>query len=155
MALAMIAEDSGRKTTIGVARSLLTYMARPGGQSQFSAILNSQSEDSLGQFDMLHAWIADNLGNDLRVGHLAEKVRMSTRNFARVYQKATGKTPAKAIELMRISAARNLLEDSPHSIAEIAVKTGFVDDERLRRAMQRVLGLSPKEYRERFGTHDS
>ena len=76
---------------------------------------------------------------------------MSNRNFTRLYRSATGRTPAKAVELFRVMAARDKLEENVDSISTIAIKTGFVDDERLRPAMQRVLGLSPKEYRERFG----
>ena len=76
---------------------------------------------------------------------------MSERNFARVYQTTTGRSPAKAVELFRTAAARDMLEETTTPIGVIAQKTGFVDDERLRRAMQRVLGLSPKEYRDRFG----
>ena len=110
MALAMIAKDSGRKTAIGVARSLGAYMARPGGQPRFSAILNSQTDDISGKFGGLHAWITDNLDGDLRGDRLEEGTGMSTRNFARTYQAATGRPPAKAVEHFRVSAARDFLE---------------------------------------------
>lgn len=151
MALAIVAEDYGRKMALRVARSMVTYMARPGGQSQFSAALNIQIGDTEGRFDPLHSWIVENLEADLRVERLAEQCGMSERNFARVYQTTTGRSPAKAVELFRTAAARDMLEETTTPIGVIARKTGFVDDERLRRAMQRVLGLSPKEYRERFG----
>lgn len=155
MTLAMVAEDSGRKIAIGLARSLVTYMVRPGGQSQFSSVLHNQTVDSTGRFDELHAWISDNLVRDLRVEHLAERVGMSLRNFARVYRATFGRTPAKAVELFRVTAARDLLEETVEPISAIARKTGFVDDERLRRAMQRVFGLSPSQCRERFGNKQS
>ena len=155
MALAMIAEDSGRKTAIGVARSLVTYMARPGGQSQFSVPLQSQINDTDGRFDALHSWIASHLDEDLQVKRLADHAGMSARNFARVYQSTMGRTPAKSVELFRVMAARDLLEETNEPISKIARKTGFYDDERLRRAMKRVLGVSPKECRERFGNRDA
>ncbi|MEL7428603.1 MAG: helix-turn-helix domain-containing protein [Pseudomonadota bacterium] len=155
MALAMIAEDSGRKVAVSLAREMVAYMVRPGGQTQFSTILKSQVNDVSGTFDELHAWISDNLHEDLCVEQLAQQAGMSSRNFARLYRSETGYTPAKAVELFRVMAARDRLEDSEDSITAIAIKTGFVDDERLRRAMQRVLGISPKEYRERFGSGDN
>ena len=152
MALAMVAEDSGRKAAIHLARSLVTYMARPGGQSQFSAMMNTQIKDSTGRFDGLHVWISNNLDQDLRMTQLAERANMSVRNFSRVYQATTGRTPTKAVELFRVMAARDLLEETAEPVAIIASKVGFIDDERLRRAMQRVYGLSPKQCRERFGS---
>ncbi len=151
MALAMVAEDSGRKTALGVARSLVAFMARPGGQSQFSKILDSQTEDASGRFDALHDWIASNLDQDLRVANMAAQTGMSVRNFARIYRSVTGYSPAKAVERFRVAAARDLLEETDLPISVIARKTGFDDDERLRRAMQRVLKMSPKQCRERFG----
>ncbi|MET1415874.1 helix-turn-helix domain-containing protein [Roseibium sp. HPY-6] len=151
MALAMVAEDSGRKVAVRLAQTLVVYMVRPGGQSQFSSVLLSQTNDADGRFDALHTWIGDNLKEDLRVDRLAEQVGMSERNFTRVYRAVTGRTPAKTIELFRIAAARDLLEATELPVATIAHRTGFEDDERLRRAMQRVLGISPTEYRNRFG----
>ena len=154
MSLAMVAEDCGRKVALRLARNLVTFMARPGGQSQFSTILASQINDADGQFDELHSWITANLTEDLRVERLAERSGMSARNFARVYEKATGLTPAKSVELIRVAAARSQLEDTNETINVIAVRTGFKDKERLRRAMRRNLGLSPSQYRRNFGPLD-
>ncbi|WP_136659143.1 GlxA family transcriptional regulator [Nitratireductor sp. XY-223] len=151
MALAMVAEDSGRKVAVRLARTLVVYMVRSGGQSQFSSVLLSQINDADGRFDALHTWIGDNLNRDLRVDRLAEQVGMSERNFTRVYRATTGRTPAKTIELFRIAAARDLLEVTELPVATIAQRAGFEDDERMRRAMQRVFGISPTEYRKRFG----
>ncbi|WP_281926539.1 GlxA family transcriptional regulator [Roseibium album] len=151
MALAMVAEDSGRKVAVRLAQTLVVYMIRPGGQTQFSSALLGQINDASGRFDALHTWIGENLKGDLRVDRLAEQAGMSERNFTRVYRATTGRTPAKTIELFRVAAARDLLEDTALPVATIAQRTGFEDDERLRRAMQRVLGISPKEYRNRFG----
>jgi len=150
MALAMVAEDVGRNNAIKLAKMLVVFMARPGGQSQFSSLLRSQSRDVKGQFDELHSWIMENLHRDLRVEVLAERVGMSERSFARAYRIETGRTPAKTVELYRVSAARDLLEQTTLPISRIAQKTGFGDDERLRRAMHRAIGISPKECRERF-----
>ncbi|MEM1075858.1 MAG: DJ-1/PfpI family protein [Pseudomonadota bacterium] len=150
MALAMVAEDVGRNFAIRIAKMLVVFMVRPGGQSQFSSLLKSQINDVDGQFDALHAWLIDNLNKDLRVDILAEQVGMSPRNFARVYSMKTGCTPAKSVELYRVAAARDLLEQTTLSISQIAKKVGFEDDERLRRSMHRAIGISPKQCRERF-----
>ena len=151
MALAMVAEDHGRKVAMALARSLVTFMVRPGGQSQFSAALQRQTRDASGRFDALHDWITTHLTEDLRVERLADHVGMSARSFARTYLAETGSTPAKAVEQFRIEAACRMLEDSIVPISQVARNSGFQDDERLRRAMQRARGVSPSEYRERFG----
>lgn len=150
LALAMVADDLGRQTALNLARSLVVYMARPGGQSQFSTILQLQSTDRHGRFDDLHRWIIDNLNSDLRVDALAARVHMSARNFSRIYATETGQTPAKAVETMRVEAARSLLEESHLSVSEIAAKCGFVDDERMRRSFIRTLKVPPAQYRQRF-----
>ncbi len=150
MALAMVTDDFGRPTALALARLLVTYMVRPGGQSQFSATLNRQFEDSSGRFDPLHCWIENNLHSDLRVERLAEQVNMSPRNFARVYTTHTNQSPAKAVEGMRAEAARQLLEDTDLPVTAIAERCGFGDDERLRRALHRTLNVSPSDYRQRF-----
>lgn len=151
MALAMVADDVGHNAAIKIAKMLVVFMARPGGQSQFSSVLQNQISDAEGQFDELHAWMVDNLDRDLQIGVLAKHVGMSPRNFARVYRLKTGRTPAKSVEFFRVTAARNLLEQSALPISQIARQVGFEDDERLRRAMRRVFGISPKQCRERFG----
>ncbi|MEM7425102.1 MAG: DJ-1/PfpI family protein [Pseudomonadota bacterium] len=150
MALAMVEEDQGRQTALELARSLVAYLVRPGGQSQFSAFLDRQIADHGGRFDRLHQWIRDNLGQDLRVEHLAGQVNMSPRNFARVYTAETGRTPAKAVEMMRTEAARRQLEEADVSIASVAQACGFGDDERMRRSFMRLLNVAPQDYRKRF-----
>ncbi|MEM7635393.1 MAG: AraC family transcriptional regulator, partial [Pseudomonadota bacterium] len=102
MALAMVADDHGRTSALALARSLVAYMMRPGGQSQFSPVLDQQASDAGGRFEALHAWIIDNLGDDLRVERLAEQANMSARNFARVYASETGSSPARAVERFRV-----------------------------------------------------
>ena len=125
-------------------------MGRPGGQSQFSAVLDRQLRDAGGRFDALHTWLAERIDEELKVDQLAGQVGMSPRNFARAYRQETGRTPAKTIELFRLDAARNLLEETDFSIGDIARRTGFGDSERFRRAMRRNLGLTPQQYRDRF-----
>ncbi|MEM7636364.1 MAG: helix-turn-helix domain-containing protein, partial [Pseudomonadota bacterium] len=111
-----------------------------------------QASDAGGRFEALHAWIIDNLENDLRVERLAEQANMSARNFARVYASETGSSPARAVERFRVEAARRLLEDTGLPVTVIADRCGFNDDERLRRAMTRAVNLSPNDYRRHFGT---
>lgn len=150
MALAMVEEDLGHDAALELAQSLVTYMARPGGQSQFSPALERQRLDRSTQFDKLHTWIDGNLARDLRVDRLAEFQGMSARNFHRRYRETMGIPPAKAVETLRVRAARDLLETTAIAIKAIARQCGFGDEERMRRAFVRALAISPSEYRERF-----
>ena len=150
LALAMVAQDLGRPRAMALARNLVTFMVRPGGQSQFSPVLARQSADAEGRFDALHDWMATNLEADLRVEALADQAGMSPRTFARLYAEHTGQTPAKAVEAMRVEAARGLLETTDLPVAQVALRCGFGDDERLRRAFLRSLQVPPAAYRERF-----
>jgi transcriptional regulator GlxA family with amidase domain len=150
LALALVEADCGREVAMEAARELVVFLKRPGGQAQFSELLQSQSEDG-SSFDQLHAWMADNLGsNALTVEALAGRACMSPRNFARVYKQETGRTPAKAVEIFRLEAARRLLEDSDHNLDRIAILCGFGDEERMRVTFRRHLGVAPRDYRKRF-----
>jgi transcriptional regulator GlxA family with amidase domain len=150
LALALVEHDGGRDIAMKVARELVVFLKRPGGQSQFSELLQSQSRDGLG-FEMLHLWITDNLENaHLSVDALAEKMSMSPRNFSRAYKQATGRSPAKAVEIIRLEAARRLLEQSQRNAQQIALQCGFGDEERMRVTFQRHLAVSPSDYRKRF-----
>ena len=150
MALAIVAEDLGRASALEMARSMVTPMVRSGGQSQFSAILDRQFTEAEGRFEGLHQWIANNLKQNLQVDVLAEQMNMSARNFSRLYSRQMGMTPAKAVEAIRTEAARLRLETTDLGIKQIATECGFCDDERLRRAFIRLLGVSPSEYRQGF-----
>ncbi|MGB0843811.1 MAG: GlxA family transcriptional regulator [Alphaproteobacteria bacterium] len=150
MALAIVAEDLGRPASLEVARSMVTSMARSGGQSQFSPILNRQILNAKGRFEPLHDWIAQNLQEDLGVETLAEKMNMSPRTFHRAYSKEIGTTPAKTVEAMRTEAARSLIEATNFSMKKIANDCGFNDEERMRRAFTRLLKVSPSAYRDSF-----
>ena len=149
LALALVEADCGREVAMQVARELLVVLKRPGGQSQFSELLCAQSNTS-SMFDELHLWLASNVGrNDLSVGQLAQQMHMSARNFSRVYKRATGRTPAKTLELFRLGAAKRMLEDSDRNIDQVACSCGFGDEERMRVTFHRHLGLSPRDYRVR------
>jgi transcriptional regulator GlxA family with amidase domain len=151
LALALVEADCGHDVAMEVARELVVFLKRPGGQSQFSEMLQAQAEDSAAMFDELNLWIAGNLErDDLNVDVLADQARMSPRNFARVYKQKTGRTPAKAVE-----AARRLLEDSPRNVDQIARLCGFGDEERMRVTFQRHLGVAPRDYRRRFAVRDN
>ena len=150
LALALVEADCGRDVALEVARELVVFVKRPGGHAQFSALLESQLRDG-DKFEALHLWIADNLGSaGLTVDELARRALMSPRNFSRVYRETTGRTPAKAVELFRLEAARRMLEDSSRNIDQIARECGFGDEGRLRQCFQRNLSESPSAYRERF-----
>lgn len=144
LALAMIAEDLGDDIATEVAREMVVYAKRPGGQAQHSALLELGASDE--RFSKLNAWIADHLSDDLSVEQLASQVAMSPRNFARAYAAATGVTPAKAVERLRLDAARAALEQGG-AIQEIARRTGFGDPERMRRAFVRFYGAPPAAMR--------
>ncbi|MFJ3485985.1 GlxA family transcriptional regulator [Pseudomonas sp. NPDC090202] len=150
LALALVEADGGRDIAMQVARELLVFLKRPGGQPQCSEMLASQST-SCDTFDDLHFWLADNLANDdLTVGRLAGRMNMSPRNFTRLYKKKIGRTPAKTVELFRVGAAQRMLQDSHQSIEQIAAACGFGDQERMRVTFHRHLEVSPREYRNRF-----
>jgi transcriptional regulator GlxA family with amidase domain len=144
LALAMIGEDLGEELATAVARELVVYAKRPGGQAQHSALLDLDSEND--RFAKLNAWMREHLDLDLSVERLAHQAAMSERNFARAYAEETGTTPAKAVERLRADAARAALERGGQ-IQEIARKTGFGDPERMRRAFIRLYGAPPAAVR--------
>jgi len=149
LALALVEEDHGSTAALEVARWLVVFLKRPGGQAQFSAQLASQAAERapLGE---LQAWITDHPGADLSVPALAKRAGMSVRNFARAFHRELGVTPAVYVERARVEAARRALEESRRSIADIARACGFGTIETLERAFRRTLGVSPRDYRERF-----
>lgn len=152
LALALVEDDLGRAIALQAARHLVVFLKRPGGQAQFSEPLKAQAATpgNDDQFAALHAWMADNLARDLSVERLAAQARMSPRHFARLYAAQQGTTPAKAVETLRVEAARRTLEETPTPIKRVAAVCGFGDEERMRRSFMRRLGLSPLDYRRRF-----
>jgi transcriptional regulator GlxA family with amidase domain len=151
LTLALIEEDHGVELALQTARELVVFLKRPGGQSQFSTLLSGQIADAGGPIEKLLAWIADNLGSDLRPEVLAESVNMSLRTFARNCMAHTGRTPSKLIETLRVQAAREAIEKSDTSFEAIATRYGFGDEQRMRRAFIRQLRATPADLRLRFG----
>lgn len=149
LSLALVEEDLGRALALAVARQLVVFLKRPGGQAQFSAALSLQLADE--RFADLHAWLAEHLGDDLPISRLAGQAGMSERTFLRRYREATGLTPARAIERLRVEAARQLLADTRLSAKRIAARCGFGSEETMRRNFARLQGVTPQEYRQRFG----
>ncbi len=147
LALAMVEADLGRAVALSVARQLVVFLKRPGGQSQFSVALELQ--EGGGRFDDLHAWIVAHLDRPLTLADLAERAAMSQRSFSRHYRQVTGRTPARAVEELRLEGARRLLEQGV-AVSRTATRCGFGSEETLRRAFQRRFGIGPQAYRERF-----
>lgn len=148
MALAMVEEDYGHALALLVARNLVVFMKRPGGQSQFSAPLQSQSIE--GPLASILGWIVENPCEDLRTEKLAERANMSLRNFFRAFEAATGTSPADWVEMARTEVAKRLLEESSDKVEQVAFKAGFSSYEQLRKAFARRVRVSPTEYRARF-----
>lgn len=148
--LALVERDLGRDLALAVARQIVVYLKRPGGQAQFSAELELQ--DRTDRFHRLHAWMKDNLENDLSVPNLASSVGMSERSFIRRYKAATGVTPAHAVVRIRVETAQRQLCGSDLSVKEIARRCGFGTEETMRRSFIRQVGTAPSEFRKRFGT---
>jgi transcriptional regulator GlxA family with amidase domain len=149
LSLALVEEDLGRALALSVARHLVMFLKRPGGQAQFSAALSLQSADD--HFAELHDWLAEHLAEDLPLSRLASQAGMSERTFLRRYREATGLTPARAIERLRVEAARGLLADTRLPAKRIAARCGFGSEETMRRNFARLQGVSPQDYRRRFG----
>jgi len=145
LALALITEDLGEELARRVARQLVVYYRRPGGQSQFSSLVDLES----GRFEPLLDYVRTHLKGPLAVEDLARHAGMSPRNFSRVFTAEVGCTPAKAVERVRVEAARAELESSSNSVAEVALRAGFGDAERMRRAFTRWCGASPSALRRR------
>lgn len=145
LALALIADDLGEEAARRAAQLLVVYHRRPGGQSQFSALLDLGRPQ--GRFSPLLGWMRERLFEDLPVERLAERAAMSPRNFARAFSAETGLTPAKAVERLRLEAARAEVEAGCEPIDRVAARTGFGDPERMRRAFIRAFGQPPQALR--------
>jgi transcriptional regulator GlxA family with amidase domain len=145
LALAMIAEDLGEAAAQRTAQQLVVPRRRPGGQSQHAAELDLAPPG--GRFAPLFDWMRARLAEPLTVEQLADHAAMSPRHFARVFRAETGATPAKAVERLRLEAARAHVEDSATPLDRVAALTGFGDDERMRRAFLRAYGQPPQALR--------
>jgi len=149
LALALVEEDHDRDLALAIARQLVMFLRRPGGQSQFSATLGSQ-QPAREHLRELQRAVLEDVAGDHRVESLAERAHMSPRHFARAFRAETGVTPARYVQRVRLEAARRLLEDTQDPIGLIASQCGFGTAETMRRVFIRSLGVGPGEYRRRF-----
>jgi transcriptional regulator GlxA family with amidase domain len=153
LALALVEEDLGSREALAVARELLVYLKRPGGQDQFSEPLRWQARSARhgeGAFADLVAWVHAHLQQDLSVEHLAARVGMSPRHFSRRFTAAMGCTPGQMVERARLDAAREHLLTARDPVERIAVSVGFGSADVFRRRFAHRFGVSPRAYRERF-----
>jgi transcriptional regulator GlxA family with amidase domain len=151
LALALVEEDLGRRVALEVARWLVVFVRRPGGQSQFSSHLRAQAAERE-PLRELQEWMAAHLDADLSIPALAERACMSERNFARAFGREVGMTPAAYVEALRVDHARVRLETTGQKLEAVAADCGFGSVETMRRAFNRRLGVSPAGYRDRFQT---
>lgn len=160
LALTLVEADHDRRLSLAVAKDLVVFLHRPGGQSQLSRTLATQESAGMrgvkSQLEALHGWIIEHLDEDLGVERLAERVKMAPRTFARRFVDMYGRTPGKLVEDLRLEAASRYLEEQRVPIKQITRLCGFGDEERMRRTFMRRLNLSPASYRERFASrHES
>jgi transcriptional regulator GlxA family with amidase domain len=149
LTLKLIEDDHGRDVALAVARRLVVFLKRPGGQSQFSAHLAAQIATE-GRIQSVQHWILDHLPVELTVNSLASRAGMSVRNFTRVFLQEAGITPADFVEMARVDSARRLLEDTDTPLQRVASRCGFANPDTMRRAFLRRIGTGPSDYRERF-----
>ncbi len=149
LALALVEEDAGREAALAVARHLVVFLRRPGGQAQFSAQLRAQvaQREPLRE---VQQWIAERPAADLSVERLAARAGLSPRHFARSFTAETGVSPGQYVDRVRLEAARRGLEETGDGIEQIARSCGYGTPEAMRRAFIRALGVSPASYRQRF-----
>jgi transcriptional regulator GlxA family with amidase domain len=145
LAVGMVEEDLGADIARNVARKMVMYYRRPGGQSQFSALLDLQPQTDRIHKTLLYA--RANLHRELSVERLAEVANLSARQFSRAFRSETGQSPARAIECMRVEAARQLIASGVHPLSVVAARSGFGEMERMRRAFLRTCGQPPQSIR--------
>jgi transcriptional regulator GlxA family with amidase domain len=148
LALAMVEEDHGHKLALEIARHMVMFLRRPGGQSQFSSQLAAQAADHQPIRELV-AWISENLNGDLSVPTLARRAGMSERNFSRIFTRQVGATPARFVARLRLEAAKVKLESTNQNVETIASQAGLGDGETLRRLLRSTTGVTPRSYRAR------
>lgn len=149
LCLAFVEQDCGHEVALYVARELVIYLRRPGGQSQFAGELAAKLSSQKSILD-IQAWILSNLDKKITIAELSAMCRMSIRTFRRIFHQDTGKCPTEFITQARPDKARVLLRDSPLPIKSIAFNCGFPSDDQMRSSFKSSLQITPKEYRERF-----
>jgi transcriptional regulator GlxA family with amidase domain len=150
LALAIVEDDLGLETALKVARELVVFLKRPGGQTQFSTLLAGQIAQKT-PIRAAQEYINNNLAEDLTVASIARHIGMSERNFARQFKLEVGMTPADYVENVRLEAGRRLAEDSNIPLKKVATDIGYNDDVAFRRSFARRFGTSPAAYRRSFG----
>jgi len=151
LALALIEEDCGRRVALSVARELVVYLKRPGGQEQFSEPLQFQTQTT-DSFTELTVWVKGHLNHDLSVEALAKRACLCPRHFSRRFKQAFGVTPAVFVETLRLDEARHRLAEHDVRIKGIGASVGFRSAKAFRRAFERKFGVNPASFRGRFGT---
>lgn len=149
LALAFVEQDFGHELALDVARDLVIFLKRPGGQSQFSANLTSQMTHSTCMRDV-QEWVIANIDKKITIPQMAEHAAMSLRNFTRLFNKEAGLKPSEFLEKARIDKARRLLSESELPLKSIAFKCGFATADQMRVGFRKHLSVTPKEYRDRF-----
>ena len=142
MALALVEADLGREVSRTIAKTMVVYHRRSGGQSQFSALLELEPKSDRIQAALSYA--KGNLRKELSVDELAEVAHLGRRQFSRAFRNETGQSPARAIEQLRVESARTMIEGGSHPIEVVARENGFADSERMRRAFLRAFGQPPQ-----------
>jgi transcriptional regulator GlxA family with amidase domain len=151
LALSLIEEDYGQQIALAVARELVVYLKRSGGQEQYSEPLQFQIQ-SVSRFSELTTWILSHLNEDLSVEALAGRACLCPRHFSRRFSAEFGTSPGDFVERLRLDEARHRLSDGDNSIENVATSVGFKSADAFRRAFERRLGINPSDYRRRFGT---
>jgi transcriptional regulator GlxA family with amidase domain len=149
LSLALVEEDHGHETALRIARFLVMFLVRPGGQAQYSHMLSHQAVTSQ-PLRELHVWMLQHLREDLTVESLADRMGMSARHFTRVCLRETGMNPGQFVDRMRVEAAQQIIDSSSHGLKEVADDCGFQSADAMRRTFVRVLGVTAAEYARRF-----
>ena len=149
LALALVADDHGHQAAATVARQLVVYLQRSGGQAQFSSLLAGQAADTEPVRDLL-SWLRDHLTDDLSVAALARQINLSERQFTRVFKAEVGATAADHVEAVRLDSACRLLETTNRTIEQIAKTCGFGTPETMNRTFRRRLDTTPGDHRHHF-----
>jgi transcriptional regulator GlxA family with amidase domain len=149
LSLALVEEDHGHETALKIARFLVMFLVRPGGQSQYSHMLSHQAITSQ-PLRELQVWMVQHLRENLTVESLAERIGMSARHFTRVCLRETGMNPGQFVDRMRVEAAQQIIDSSSRGFKEIADSCGFKTADAMRRTFLRVLGVTATEYARRF-----
>jgi transcriptional regulator GlxA family with amidase domain len=149
LSLALVEEDHGHETALQIARFLVMFLVRPGGQAQYSHMLSHQAITSQ-PLRELQVWMLQHLGDNLTVEALAERMGMSGRHFTRVCLRETGMNPGQFVDRMRVEAAQQIIDSSSRGLKEVADSCGFKSVDAMRRSFLRVLGVTAAEYASRF-----